>query len=413
VVDGRADLSRWFLAGDGPEGMVKVDWDQGSSWNLGLACCDPIFDLAVVTASSQDVALARELRRAYEGLGGGKVDDERWLLYELAYLTAGPDARRDGRPAVRRACARAVQNYFRRVYFDDLDPSYDGPLCGIDIDGVLETEHLGFPALTPSSAVGLRALLAHGYRPLAVTGRSVVDVIDRCHAYRLAGGVAEYGLVIYDAVSERMTVLASDGEQDAIARLRTELRTDGIELDEDYTHAIRAFVRDGCGGRGPVPQQMLARTAALAGTVPIRAIRGERQTDFVPDRIDKGRGTLALAAALRADDADGGKMAPRPLAFAIGDTTNDIPLLALAERPFVPAHAGLALGSRPVVTRAPYQRGFAEAVARLIGHKPGSCAHCRLPASSRERHLLLDLLGMGEWGIARRPWQLLKLRALA
>ena len=29
-----------------------------------------------------------------------------------------------------------MQEYFRGIYFADLDASADGPLCGIDIDGV-------------------------------------------------------------------------------------------------------------------------------------------------------------------------------------------------------------------------------------------------------------------------------------
>ena len=241
-VDGRLELTRWF-ADAGPASIVKVDWDQGSSWNLGLGCCDPVFDLAGVTAASQDTALSRELQRAYEALAGEPIEQERWLLYQLAQLTVAPETRPEGRHALRRACSRAMQNYFGRVYFDDLTLADDGPLCGIDVDGVLETEYLGFPALSPASAGGLRALIAHGYRPLIVTGRSLGDVVERCAAYRLAGAVAEYGSAIYTARDELVTVVSSIEDQDAIARLRAEFRRlDGVTIDDDYTHAIRAFV---------------------------------------------------------------------------------------------------------------------------------------------------------------------------
>src|SRR5579862_3869000 len=162
VVDGRTELAQWFRA-QGPNRLVKVDWDQGATWNLGLSCCDPIFDLAGVTAASQDRALEAELRRAYEALSGEPVSDERWLLYQLAQLSSGRDARYESAPSVDVACARAMQRYFHAAYFDDVALSGDGPLCGIDLDGVLETEHLSFPALTPTSAGALRALLAHGY----------------------------------------------------------------------------------------------------------------------------------------------------------------------------------------------------------------------------------------------------------
>ena len=405
-VDGRLELTRWF-ADAGPGGMVKIDWDQGSSWNLGLGCCDPVFDLAGVTAASQDTALSAELQRAYEALSGEPVEQERWLLYQLAYLTVAPESRPEGRHALRRACSRAMQNYYGRVYFDDLTLAGDGPLCGIDIDGVLETEYLGFPALSPASAGGLRALIAHGYRPLIVTGRSLGDVVERCQAYRLAGGVAEYGSALYTARDELVTVMSSAAEQEAIARLRAELRRlDGVFLDEDYTHAIRAFVRDSRGARGPLPQQLIADAQRVAAAEQVSSVVGEEQTDLVPQSIDKGRGVRSLVSALGAGAAVDGDA---PLAFAVGDTVTDIPLLSLAERAFAPAHGKQALGGRFTVTRGAYQQGFAEAVGSLVGHAPGSCPQCRLADPSAERRLLLGVLGVRERGIRRLPIQVLKL----
>ena len=405
-VDGRLELKRWF-ADAGPGSMVKIDWDQGSSWNLGLGCCDPVFDLAGVTAASQEPALSRELQRAYAALSGQPVEQERWLLYQLAHLTVAPESRPEGRHALRRACSRAMQNYFGRVYFDDLTLADDGPLCGIDIDGVLETEYLGFPALSPASAGGLRALIAHGYRPLIVTGRSLGDVIERCRAYRLAGAVAEYGSAIYTARDQLVTVISSSDEQDAMARLRAEFRgLDGVFLDDDYTHAIRAFVRDSRGARGPLPPEMIAEAQRVAAAEQVSRVEGDDQTDFVPQSIDKGRGVRSLAAALVAGAPVDGDA---PLEFAVGDTVTDIPLLALAKRPFAPAHGKQALGGQFTVTRGGYQQGFAEAVGSLIGHAPGSCAQCGLASPSAERRLLLGVLGVRERGMRRLPSQVLKL----
>jgi len=405
VIDGRVELPQWF-GEDGPDTMVKVDWDQGSSWNLGLGCCDPVFDLAGVTSASQDAPFARELRDAYEALQGEEIDEERWLLYQLAQLTARPDTRREERHVLRRACARAMQTYYRRVYFDDLVVDESGPLCGIDIDGVLETEHLGFPALTPVSAGALRALIAHGYRPVLATGRSLGDVIERCEAYRLAGGVAEYGTAAYVARDGRVSVLTTEHERLAIERLRSALRTSpGVGLDEDYTHAIRAFGRDARGTRGPVPQHAIA-TAGGADPDVVSLIVGDRQTDIVARSVDKGRAVRVLAAALA--DSDGPSPDP-PLAFAIGDTGADVSLLELASRPFAPRHARQSLAAHGSVTRRPYQAGFADAVGEFLGHAPGSCTRCRLDNPSRERTLLLGLLGLREGGMARLPTRVLKL----
>jgi len=400
VVDGEMDLSRWFAV-EGPATMVKVDWDQGGSSNLGLGCADPVFDLAGVAAASQDVALADELREVYETLDGARIEEERWLLHQFAHLAADPHAWRSDR-LVRRAAARALQHYYGRVYLEDLPLAENGPLCAIDLDGVLETDDLGFPSMTPASAIALRALSAHGYRPVIVTGRSLEDVVDRCRSYGLAGGVAEYGAAVYQTSGARTTGLTTAQERVVMGRLRAELAARAeVTIDPDYQHAVRAFVVDAAGVRRPLPERTLADSQRAAAAQAVHVIDGFRQTDLVPDSVDKGRGLRCLAEAL----------AEPTIAFAVGDTAADEPMLALAEHAFVPAHASGPLRARFAATRRPYQRGFAEAVGRLIGHDPGDCPRCRLPPPSRGRRRLLALLGMRDGGMRGLPWALLKLTA--
>jgi hydroxymethylpyrimidine pyrophosphatase-like HAD family hydrolase len=408
VVDGRVTPSRWFLDGDAGR-MVKVDWDQGASWNLGLTCCDPVFDLASMALDADDAELGDALRRAYGRLEGEQPDAERWLLYELAHLSA-PGAPPAARPALQRARARAVQRYFAVAYFEGLSLSDDGPLAGIDLDGVLETEHLGFPSLTPASAAGLRALVAHGYRPVLVTGRSLLDVQDRCRHYPLAGAVAEYGCVTFVPAVGATHVLVDEAERAALEALRRVLRdTRGVTLDDDYRHAIRAFVRSSAGARRPLPDELLRAARQSAGTGALSLVNGDEQTDIVPASIDKGRGARSLIGALSGEDAAAG---PTPLAFAVGDTATDRPLLALARRPFAPGHARGALAAAGTITRGTFQRGFAEAVGELIGHRAGGCAQCRPPEPPRGRRLLLGVLGIREAGTARLPLQIVRLAAL-
>ncbi|HEY6460204.1 MAG TPA: hypothetical protein VIY73_08630, partial [Polyangiaceae bacterium] len=395
-IDGRAELSRWFLDRE-HEQLVKVDWDQGSTWNLGLGCSDPVFDLAGLAAASPDAALGDALRHAFEARTGEPIEEERLLLYRLAQFATPGKADHETRRERKRSATRALQAYFRQVYFADLPAAGDGPLCGIDIDGVLESDHLGVPALTPISALALRSLLAHGYRPVLVTGRSLVDVRERCEAYGLVGAVAEYGAVAYGRASGSVRDLRGV-DAAAITSLLTELRArEGILIDEDYDYAIRAYVRDARGRRGPLAPEAITAARRAAGVEEDRviAIGGDAQTDFVAASTDKARGVIALAAEL-------GEAPPIKLALAVGDTRADAPMLDLAERAFAPAHAKHALG-RYTVTRAPYQQGFAEAVGGLIGHSCGGCDRCRLDPPSAERRLLLGLLGLREAGMRGVP----------
>jgi hypothetical protein len=64
------------------------------------------------------------------------------------------------------------------------------------------------------------------------------------------------------------------------------------------------------------------------------------------------------------------------------------------------------------VTRSAYQRGFAEAVAALIGHDPGSCPECAIHQPSARRRQLLALLAIAERGISRLPIEMTRFALL-
>ncbi|MGH2909790.1 MAG: hypothetical protein ACRDK8_10885, partial [Solirubrobacteraceae bacterium] len=59
----------------------------------------------------------------------------------------------------------------------------------------------------------------------------------------------------------------------------------------------------------------------------------------------------------------------------------------------------------PVLRRAgfeimsrPYQAGLAQAVGRVVGHRPGGCPLCRPPGDTPERAIACALLGVAERG---------------
>ncbi len=397
VVDGSMTPEHWF-AGEHGETLVKVGLSDRTYWNLGLACFDATFDLAGAAALSTDGELPARVRAAWLRETGETVDPERWLLYELAHQWGRMRENPSCEAEVRHAGARATARYFAGSFFGDLKREA-GPICALDVDGVLEGEQLGFPALTRASATGLRALIAHGYRPVPVTGRGLDEVRDRCRAYGLVGGVAEYGSAMCLDAGERTVSLLNSASTMVMERLRAILRErDGVRLDPAYAHAVRAYRIGADGTRRPLAAREIAECVqACGGADAIRAIAGQGQTDFVPASVDKGTGLRALISAL--GDAEASRAGRPELALAVGDTAADAPMLALGARAFAPAHAAQA-ATAAGATRVsrPYQAGFSQAVGELLGHRPGGCGCCRVPEATAEGELLLDLLSIAEDG---------------
>jgi hypothetical protein len=410
VVDGWTSLSNWFTDERKPNGYLKTGFVERSFWNLGLYCYDAVFDLAGAAVSSPEQATAERLRSAYERLTGEPVSEERWLLYKLAQLWGRERIRPNETSELQRACSRAMQCYIAQVYLADLEPSPGGPLCAIDLDGVLETQALGFPATTSAGARALRALIAHGYRPILVSGRSSDEVADRCLAYRLDGGVAEYGAVVYTTGAGRAYVLLSDTDLLVLAQLRAALAgLEGVCIDPTYRNVVRAFRTDRAGRRQALDLRSVeGALASVEDPDLLQPIGGAAQTDFRIAHIDKGTGVRALANRIGGrSDTDA-----KELALAVGDTAADLPMLNLAARAFAPANADSALrraGASVHVLAAPYQTGLALAVERLIGHRPGGCPVCCPPQRTPEAELLLAIISaqeQGGAGLARRFLQL-------
>jgi hydroxymethylpyrimidine pyrophosphatase-like HAD family hydrolase len=413
VVDGSMSAAHWFAAEREGGQLLKVDCDERAFSNRNLSCYDPVFDLASLAASvdlggvaarAPDTTLPRHLRDTYQSLLAEPIGDERWLLYQLVHLWDQQRTHDADRPAVRRALSRALQRYFAALYFHDVPAPTAGALCAIDLDGVLETNPLGFPGLTPAAAITVRALTRHGYRPVLATGRSLDDVRERCAAYHLAGGVGEYGAVVYNQGTGRVREVLSARDRDALAQLRAVLgEIEGVHLDPDYRYAVRAYRLTAAGQRRRLSPEMVAMALMKAGAGSrIRPIGGAAQTDFMVAGIDKGTGLRLLAADLGVEEGGEGK----PLALAVGDTVSDLPMFALAARAFAPANADAHVRSAGVtVLRRPYQSGLALAASHLLGHLPGRCPTCGGPRLAPDAHLLLTVLAAqetGTWGMVRQ-----------
>jgi hydroxymethylpyrimidine pyrophosphatase-like HAD family hydrolase len=424
VIDGSMAVSQWF----GTRRPVKVDYDERAFSNQDtvidqLYSYDPIFDLAVAAADHEletepEMPADRfqeQLTQAYETA----VPPERWLLYQLLHLSShqrflesllsevGAGAiSLDGLESLSvaavtaaadrssRAAARADQRYLARTVLADTMRPPTGPLCAIDIDGVLETGWLGYSSATPAGAAALRRLMRHGYRPILATGRSLGEVIDRCRAFGLAGGVAEYGAATYELATDQVDELLDESERADLERIRARLRdTPGVHVDAGYRRIVRVSLLAG-DSRRPLPSEMVDE---LVLDSPLTAVHGLAQTDILPAGIDKGRGVRVLAGRL----TRGRPGARASLAFAIGDSAADLSMLEEAGARFGPANSDSAVrasGAR-IMARS-HQAGLAQAISLFLEHEPISCPACRGPRRSRDAALLMTAMsagGAGRW----------------
>ncbi|MBN9391444.1 MAG: hypothetical protein J0I20_25660 [Chloroflexi bacterium] len=418
VIDGNMGLANWFEGEAGSPSLLKVDFDYGAFCNRDLYCYDPVYDLACLAASA-DLAslkvalnenrLVNSLVTAYQQQTGAHVPPERWLLYRLVYLREWQRLQTGEDPAVRRACARAAQDYYSSIFFQDLPVLQKGAICALDIDGVLETEQLGFPALSPTSALALRALVRHGYRPVPVSGRSLAEIEERCAAYHLPGGVGEYGSVLYNYLTGEVIPLLTGREQVELDRLRAALgRIEGVHLDPDYRYAVRAYRLAANGVRRNLDPAIVETVLAETGQKGyIRPIPGEAQTDFRVAGVDKGTGLRALVRELTMSQPEKEKDEIR---LAVGDTVSDLPMLMMANFALAPAHAAPVMRRYGIPTASePYQAGLSQGVAAFLGHNPGKCGVCASPALPPETKLFLDLLGALDKGVKAKLTQVLSL----
>ena len=396
VLDSKTHLRHWLPDPSAAGELRKVDFYQRTFGHLDLLCYDPVFDLAGAAADPPSYDFQEELREAYQQVSGDRADGERWLMYRLAELWRLGKAGDLDTFDVQQRSAAAVHDYLAELYLRDLLPG-TGPLCAIDLDGVLECGELGFPATSPTGMLALRTLIAHGYRPVLVTGRSMPEVRDRCQAFGLVGGVSEYGAALcHDGDTVDLRPPASSVLLDQIRR-QLSGHAD-ITLDPRYRYAVRAR-----RGNGPLPAEILAEIRAIGGA-DVEIHPGDGQTDIVPAETDKGTGLRALARLM----ADPG------CALAVGDALPDLPLLACAQLARAPRNANFdGAGVWPQRTRHGYQAGLAEACGDLIGHRPGGCPACRAPAFAPRTKALLAVLDLRSNGLRSIGTRTAALGALA
>ncbi len=200
------------------------------------------------------------------------------------------------------------------------------------------------------------------------TARSVGEVKEYCQAYGLAGGVAEYGSYLWDAVGQQGRVRVNPKAAGQLQRIREALRQiPGIFVDDAYQYSIRTYTFE-AGGSTPLPTPLLRQLLATLKADRLRFQRNQTDTAIVAKEVDKGTGLLALVEWVGQRQAE---------TLAIGDSEADLAMFRVASRCFAPSQIScrrLAERLGCQVSDRAYQSGLLRIVSSLV-HPDGSRCH--------------------------------------
>jgi hydroxymethylpyrimidine pyrophosphatase-like HAD family hydrolase len=416
LIDGKMRLQEWIQS---PAAFLKTDFEHHGLGKTELNVVDPAYDLAeTILHLGLSPAEEQSLLETYREASGDHDVGERLFMNKLLAGTAAVKAAlanlKDPRLSER-------HEEFNRSYINALDfltthtarfcaglcerPEtvvWHSPLVVMDIDGVLDKQIFGFPSTTAAGIRALSLLHAHGFALALNTARTLAEVQEYCRTYGCAGGVAEYGSVVWDAVERRTRVLVSPESRAELQRVATALRSmPGVFLNERYEYSLRAFAYEG-GRTVPLPTGFVQGVLARCNVKRITVHQTYLDTTILACEVDKGKGLQAMLELVGRAELE---------TIAIGDSEPDLAMFCVAGRSFAPAHIGgrsvaRLLGCR--IANRSYQPGLLGAVRSIIHPNGGRCARCRPHESPAARGLLWDLLNTAD----RRPMSSL-LRAMA
>jgi hydroxymethylpyrimidine pyrophosphatase-like HAD family hydrolase len=406
LIDGNMHRSEWIW---GLQGPLKVDYEHHGFGRDALNVVDPAYDLAdtILNLALSPEEESRLIRRYIAESGDAGVEQRLFVYKILAGLWAmsqSQDRLFDWRrgSSSQRHCHERFMNAWNFLTVQaarqcgsfchrQANLRWRAPLVVLDVDGVIDSRVFGFPCTTAAGVKALSLLSAHEFSVALNTARSAAEVKEYCEAYSLAGGVAEYGSYMWDAVHQRERVLIKAETSRQLETLRQHLRSiPGVFLDERHRYSIKAFAyRPKSQGR--ILQSLFGAASfspigdgALApiSTPVINQLLVELQLDrltfhhtaidtaIVGKEADKGAGLAALRDWVLTANAE---------TIAVGDDAADLAMFRVATRSFAPSHLNYRhqaelLGCR-IVPHAD-QHGFLE-IARNIVHRDGAqCERC-------------------------------------
>jgi trehalose-6-phosphatase len=384
LIDAKMRRLEWI---QGPRSVLKTDFEHHGMGKTSLNITDPAYDLAEacmhlgLSAAEEQILIQR-----YRQDSGDHDVEERLFPWKLL---AGIYALKSAMSNLRDPRLRHRHREFNQSYIEAADfltvqaarlcgrrsgrppaPAWRSPLVVLDIDGVLDKVIFGFPSTTAAGIEALRLLHAHGMSVALDSARTLDEIKEYSRAYGCAGGVAEYGSVAWDAVSDRTQVLVTEESAAQLQRLARALRRiPGVFLNPHYRHSLRAYSYEG-GRTVPLPSALIAGTIADLGLDRVRLHQTYLDSTVLAREVDKGNGLLALLALAGVDGAE---------TIAVGDSEADLAMFRAASRSFAPRHISVQSIARRLGCRIAgqaYQPGLLSAVRSIVHPRPGPCARC-------------------------------------
>lgn len=422
LIDGNMGCAEWIGSRFGP---LKTSYFGHALGKTQLNAIDSAYDLAetILSFELSPEEEDRLVRRYVEDSGDATVGERLFINKLLAGLWTMESAQEQLFSVIQ--CAQQQQEQHRRFLgaWDFLTVqtarfcgarcrpprpvSWRSPLVMLDIDGVIDRRIFGYPCTTAAGINALALLSTHGCSVALNTARSVYEVKDYCEAYGLAGGVAENGAYLWDAVKRHGRPLIDQDAMVQLDELRKALRRlPGVFLDERHRYSIRAYMIEkkprslllqmrsfGIGQGGPIPLPTLL-VNHLITTLRLDRLSFHQttiDTAVVAKCVDKGTGLTALRDQVLRPDAE---------TIAIGDSESDLPMFRAATRSFAPAQIPCQREARLLgctVSRYRYQRGLLDVVSTLVGREADERdGRVERAGESCGESLFLDLLRVAD-----------------
>jgi hydroxymethylpyrimidine pyrophosphatase-like HAD family hydrolase len=398
LIDGKMETEEWI---DGPNGPLKTDFEHHGMGKGELNTADTAFDLAqtMLGMEADEAEEATLIQRYIAASGDVNVEQRLFLNKLLAGIWTMDKVRNQLFDKAQDSTKqqRLHHRYMTAWNFLTIQaaracgalcvpsaaPAWRAPLLALDIDGVIDNRIFGFPCTTAAGIQALSLLRAHGFTAILNTARSAAEVKAYCRAYSLAGGVAEYGSCLWDAVSGQEHTLISAEAIAQLQKLRRRLRQiPGVFLDERHRHSIRAFtyqerprgllasVRSTGSATAPMPTLLMTDLITEPGLDLLSFQHTTIDTTVIAQGVDKGIGLIALRDWVLGADAE---------MIAVGDSEPDLPMFQAATQAYAPAHIGCARQARLLgcqIVDAPHQRGLLKIARALVHPDRQYCPRC-------------------------------------